>query len=72
MYLGNSEVFSPSFNNSSRIVSIIFVVFIVLYGTVRWFFNVLGGLYMYKRIVVAAILAASYQDNRMLAPLVIV
>ena len=26
---------------------------------------------MYKRIIVATILAAAYQDNRMLAPLVI-
>lgn len=45
------------------------IILIAIYGTVRWFFNPLGGLYMYKRIIIATILAASYLDNRMLAPL---
>ena len=71
MYLGNSEVFDSSFHNSSKIVSAIFICFIGVYGIVRWFFNVLGGLYMFKRIIIATILAASYLDHRMVAPLVI-
>lgn len=62
---------SPGFHGTSRSVSIFLIVFICVYGTGRWFFNVLGGLYMYKRIIMATILAASYLDNRMLAPLVI-
>lgn len=71
MYIGNSDIFDSSYHISSKIVSIIFIVFIILYSIVRWFFNILGGLYMFKRIIVAAILAASYLDNRMLAPLLI-
>lgn len=45
---------------------------IAVYGTIRWFFNPLGGLYMYKRILLATILAASYLKNEMLAPLIII
>ena len=71
MYIGNSYDMNPSFYDTSRIVSIVFATGICLYGTIRWFFNVLGGLYMYKRIVVAAILAATHLDDRMLAPLLI-
>lgn len=71
MYIGDSFTFDASFYDTSRILSIIFATGICLYGTVRWFFNVLGGLYMYKRIIVAAILAGTHLDDRMLAPLVI-
>ncbi len=44
---------------------------ITVYGTIRWFFNPLGGLYMFKRILIATILAAAYLKNAMLAPLLI-
>jgi len=71
MYIGDSQNMSSGFNSTSRAVSIFFIIFICIYGTGRWFFNVLGGLYMYKRIIMATILAGSYLDNRMLAPLVI-
>jgi hypothetical protein len=71
MYIGDSYTFDASFHDTSKVVSIVFIAFICLYGTIRWFFNVLGGLYMYKRIVIATILAATHLDDRMLAPLVI-
>jgi hypothetical protein len=69
LYIGSTPNSNQGFYGSSRAVSIFFIVFISLYGTARWFFNVLGGLYMYKRIIVATILAASYMDDKMLAPL---
>ena len=71
MYIGNANIYSQVFYGSSKSTSIFFIVFIIVYGTGRWFFNVLGGLYMYKRMALAAILAASFIDNRMLAPLLV-
>lgn len=59
-YIGNSDTLSSSFHGTSKSVSICFIVMIAVYGTIRWFFNPLGGLYMYKRIIVATILASSY------------
>lgn len=44
---------------------------ITVYATIRWFFNPLGGLYMFKRILIATILAAAYLKNVLLAPLII-
>lgn len=70
-YIGNSDLLDKSFHQTSRAVSICFIVLIAVYALFRWFFNPLGGLYMTKRILMATILAATYQDNRMLAPLVI-
>ena len=72
MYIGSSYTLNQSFYNTSKTVSILFIVMIALYGTIRWFFNPMGGLYMFKRILVATILAASYLKNEMLAPLVVV
>jgi hypothetical protein len=47
------------------------MVLIIVYTVMRWFFNRLGGLYMSKRILIATILAVSYEDYKMIVPLVI-
>jgi hypothetical protein len=71
MYIGNTPTTNQSFYNASKVVSIFFIVIITIYTLVRWFRSALGGLYMSKRILIAAILAASYLNNKMLAPLAI-
>ncbi len=71
LYIGDSDLMSPSFYKSSKSVSIFFVVLITLYSLFRWFFNPLGGLYMIKRILIATILAASYTNDKMVAPIVL-
>jgi hypothetical protein len=71
LYIGSSDTLSKSFHQTSVAVSVLFLVLIIGYTLFRWFFNPLGGLYMSKRILIATILAASYQNNAMLAPLVL-
>ena len=71
LYIGSSDQLDPSFYDTSKGVSIFFIVIIAIYAVVRWVFNPLGGLYMCKRILLATILAASYLDNRMMAPLLL-
>lgn len=70
MHIGNSETTDADFNRASKVVSAVFIGFIAIYGIVRWFFNVLGGLYMFKRMVLATILAGTYLDHWMLIPLI--
>lgn len=58
---------NAGFYNTSKSVSIFFICLIAVYTIIRWFFNPLGGLYMAKRILLAAILSATYSDPNMLA-----
>ncbi len=72
LYINGAEGTNADFYNTSKSVSIFFIAIITLYAFVRWFFQPIGGLYMGKRIILAAILAASYQDTVMTAPLILV
>lgn len=71
-YIGGAEQTNADFAKTSKVVSIFFMAIISIYSLGRWFFHPIGGLYMVKRILLATILAASYEDVRMIAPLVIV
>jgi hypothetical protein len=71
MYINGAENTNADFYNTSKSVSIFFIVIIIVYTLGRWFFQPIGGLYMAKRIILAAILSASYQNPNMIAPLVL-
>lgn len=71
LYIDGADATDSDFYYTSRSVSIFFIVIISLYTVVRWFFHPIGGLYMAKRVLLAAILAASYQKTAMLAPLLV-
>jgi len=71
LYIKGADVFDLDYYNRSKGLSIIFLVIICLYTVIRAIFNPLGGLYMAKRILLAAILAATYLDKEMIAPLVL-
>jgi len=71
LYIKGADVLNSGFYGTSKSVSIFFIVIISVYTLVRWFFNPLGGLYMAKRILLATILAAAYNDKNYLAPLLL-
>ena len=71
MYIKGADSTDADYYHTSQTVSIFFIVVISVYTLIRWFINPLGGLYMAKRILLAAILAASYLDKNMIAPLII-
>jgi hypothetical protein len=55
----------------SRALAIITICIICIYGLFRWFFNAIGGLYMFKRIISAVILVFSYDHPALLAALIV-
>lgn len=71
MYIKGADLTDNDYYHTSKTVSIFFIVLISLYAMIRWVFNPLGGLYMIKRILLSAILAGSYLDKNMIAPLII-
>ena len=48
------------------------MVLISGYALIRFFFNAVGGLYMLKRVLIAIVLPAAFDDLRFIAPLLIV
>lgn len=48
-----------SFRRSCSIAAVIFLIIIIIYSIVRFIFNKIGGLYMFKRMIFAVILAGS-------------
>jgi hypothetical protein len=71
MYIKGADSTDSGFYSTSKSVSIFFIVIICLYTVGRWVFNPLGGLYMAKRILLAAMLPPAYQNNAYLAPVII-
>jgi hypothetical protein len=71
MYITGADSTDADFYHTSKSVSIFFIIIISVYTIARWFFHPIGGLYMVKRILLATILAASYQKTSMIAPLII-
>lgn len=63
LYLEGSNKYDSSFSTTSKSVSIFFICLISIYTIIRWFFHHIGGLYMAKRILLATVLAASYQNQ---------
>jgi hypothetical protein len=57
--------------DKSRAMSIITLVIIGVYTIIRLLINIIGGLYMLKRIIIATILVFSYNQPILLLPLLI-
>ena len=71
MYRGQCSNCDQYYQNSSYVSAIFFISIIVLYTFVRSLFNAIGGLYMAKRVIIAIILSAAFNNNLYLIPLVI-
>lgn len=50
---------NENFYNSNRAASIAFIVIFGVYSIIRFFFNKIAGLYMFKKLLIATILAAA-------------
>lgn len=59
-----------SFHRANFAAAIFFVTLISLYMVIRFFFNKIGGLYMFKRLAIALILVDAYQTEGFLALLI--
>lgn len=70
-YGNGGQSIDIDFYNSSNSVSIFFIIIICLYTVGRLIFNPMGGLYMLKRIIYAALLANAYNNNSYLAALIV-
>ena len=71
MYRGQCPNCDQYYHNSSYASAIFFILVIILYTFVRSLFNAVGGLYMAKRVIIAVILSAAFNNNLYLIPLVI-
>ena len=71
MYRGQCLNCDPDYHKGSLAGAIIFTVLICGYTIGRFFFNPIGGLYMFKRVLIAVILPAAFDDLRIIAPLLI-
>ena len=71
MYRDDCRNCDPDYNKGSLAWAIIFTILICGYTIGRFFFNVIGGLYMFKRVLIAVILPAAFDDLRIMAPLLI-
>lgn len=54
---------NESFFEANRSASIAFIVIIAVYAVVRFCFNRVGGLYMFKKLLIAVILAGAVYDK---------
>ena len=71
MYRGDCQNCDDPYNKGSLAWAIIFTILICGYTIGRFFFNPIGGLYMFKRVLIAVILPAAFDDLRIMAPLLI-
>jgi hypothetical protein len=70
IYGGDYPEKDRSFHRANFAAAIFFVTAISIYMFVRCFFNLIGGLYMFKRLAVALILVNAYQVEGFLALLI--
>ena len=71
-YIGGADAVNKSFYTTSMTCSIILIVLICSYTIGRCFFNPIGGLYMFKRILLSILLPYSYENRYMLIPLIVI
>lgn len=62
-YSESGKRIDEDFYNQNRYASIAFIVIISVYALVRFCFNKIGGLYMFKKILIAAILSAAVYNK---------
>jgi hypothetical protein len=60
-----------SFNTANIIFAVIFLCLITIYTCARMFFNLIGGVYMLKRILIPLILVGAYNNSGLLALLIL-
>jgi hypothetical protein len=61
----------PNYHRGTLAWAIIFTILICGYTILRFFFNPIGGLYMFKRVLIAVILPAAFDNLRIIAPILI-
>jgi hypothetical protein len=59
LHSNNIQNQDEDFYQANKNASIAFIVAYSAYGLIRFFFNRIGGLYMFKRLLIAAILAGA-------------
>ena len=62
-YCDEGKNIDESFYNANTKASIAFIVIFCAYAIIRFFFNKIGGLYMCKKLIIAAILAAAVYNK---------
>lgn len=72
MYRGNCQNCDQGYYSQSLVWAIIFTILIIGYTITRFIFNPIGGLYMAKRVLIAIILPAAFDNLALMAPLLIV
>jgi hypothetical protein len=71
MYRDDCQNCDENYHRGSLAWAIIFTILICIYTIVRFIFNPIGGLYMFKRVIIAIILPAAFDDLRLMSPLII-
>lgn len=64
LYSDDGKRFDEDFYNANNRASVAFIVIFCAYAIIRFFFNRVGGLYMMKKLIIAAILAAAVYNHR--------
>jgi len=59
LYSDNFLKLNEDFYSANNKASIAFIVLLIVYAIIRFYFNKIGGLYMFKRLIIAAILAGA-------------
>lgn len=63
LYSDQGKTIDEDFYNANRNASIAFIVIFCGYAVIRFCFNRIGGLYMMKKLIIAAILAAAVYNK---------
>jgi hypothetical protein len=63
LYSDEGKKIDEDFYNANTNASIAFIVIFCVYAVIRFCFNKIGGLYMFKKLIIAAILAAAVYDH---------
>jgi hypothetical protein len=72
IYSSSGMEMNKDFYTINKIASIFCIFAIICYSLMRFYFNSIGGLYMIKKILIAAILAPSYDAKQCLSILIAV
>jgi hypothetical protein len=59
LYSDEGRNINEDFYNANNRASVAFIVIFCVYSVIRFYFNKVGGLYMFKKLLIAAILAAA-------------
>ena len=71
LYRGGCSNCNTDYHNGSLAWAIIFTIIIWIYAIGRIFINPIGGIYMFKRLLIATILPAAFDNLLYLIPILI-